>query len=93
MEGSELDALRGALHILARDRPAIAMEVHPGSLQGDMNELSELLAGFGYPVKPEFFRGRTAPFDVYINAAGSTASASHAEYLGPPRPILGLSPR
>lgn len=51
VEGTELDVLRGAERTLARDAPALALDIHPaqlGAAGGTVAELWDLLAGHGY---------------------------------------------
>ena len=54
VEGTELDVLRGAERTLARDAPALALDVHPaqlGAAGGSVAELWDLLAGHGYELR------------------------------------------
>jgi FkbM family methyltransferase len=67
IEGAEFAALKGAVKTLERFRPAMLLEVNPSAMAGtgsDVNDLHELLRGFGYR---SFMPGVDAAASSYVD--------------------------
>ncbi len=79
IEGAELAALKGGEHAIRRDRPALAIEVHPHQLRDGGWSTAELwmwLVDAGYRVNSgedaiseQWFTERDDPFEVQASAA------------------------
>jgi FkbM family methyltransferase len=84
VEGTELDVLRGAERTLARDAPALALDVHPaqlGAAGGTVAELWDLLDRHGYElglggaaIDRADAVGRTEIFEVHAVSLEGAAS-------------------
>ena len=84
VEGAELAVLRGATATLSRDRPALALDVHPAQLAaagGSVAEIWDLLEGRGYALMTADERlDRTATverseiFELHAVAANRSAT-------------------
>jgi FkbM family methyltransferase len=88
VEGAELEVLRGAAATLGRDRPALALDIHPPQLAaagGTVAEVWDLLADAGYALMLGDARldrdetvARTEIFELHAVAAADSASDSRA---------------
>ena len=84
VEGGELDVVRGGLRVIERDRPAIALDVHPRTIPrgaASIEELVALLVDLGYDGtidgaawEPAALAERAETFEILLRHGASPES-------------------